>query len=87
MPCRSSCPAPCRRGTVTVEVLYEQPGSFQEGTRGARERQVFEEVFSEGQRIAINQTFESGTGIYTVLLHFEDATGLFRVRLPKSSQL
>ena len=75
------------QGIVRVEIIYERPSSFQQGTRGEAAEQIFEEVYRQGQSIAINEVFDAGGGIYTIVLHFEEATGLFRLRLPPSSQL
>ena len=76
-----------RQGSVTVEVLYEQPASFQEGTGAQRSKQVFEQQYQQGQRIAIDERFEEGKGIYTLKLTFEKASATLRVGLPNSAQL
>ncbi|UCH26742.1 MAG: hypothetical protein JSV66_03590 [Trueperaceae bacterium] len=76
-----------QRGNVKLEVLYELTASFQNRTKGAPERSLFEQVYTKGQTIAINERFEAGKGIYRVRLTFSDATGLFSLKLPTSSQL
>ena len=78
-----------RRGLVKVEVIFEDRGSFQDGTEGQLRGRVvmFEEEYRSGQRIVINEAFVAGVGYYIVRLTFEDASGTFRMTLPKSSQL
>ncbi len=75
------------RGKVTVEGYYEQGASFQTGAAGRPEQLVFKEAYTEGQRIDLEEVMRQGTGTYRVRLVFEDATGLFRVRVPRSSEL
>ncbi len=78
-----------QNGSVTIFVVYENRGSFQEGTDGSirEDAIVFEETYRVGQTIAINELFEEGVGFYQIRMVFEDATGLFRVILPQASQL
>lgn len=76
-----------QQGSVTVAVYYERPFSFQSGRASHPDTKVFERVFSKGQRVALNQVIAQGVGIYRVQLEFEDATGLFRVKLPTAAEL
>ena len=46
-----------------------------------------DEAPNQGQMIAINEVFDAGRGVYSVMIHFDDATGLFRIKVPKSSDL
>lgn len=76
-----------RNGAVTVRVVYQDPGSFQSRREARPEEIAYEESFSEGRMVALNRTFDEGAGVYRVELVFEGATGLFRVGLPRSSEL
>ena len=76
-----------RQGRVTVAVVYEDVGSFQAGRAAGGSEVVFEETYREGQLIALNESFEEGRGIYRVRLDFDDATGVFRLELPKAAEL
>lgn len=76
-----------QRGNVTVSVFFERPISFQTSQQPQPEQKVFERTFSRGQRIDLDQVLAEGHGIYRVQLRFDDATGLFQVRLPTSAQL
>ncbi len=76
-----------RRGTVRVQVLFESPASFQTGAAAQPQRTVFDQTFSRGQRIALNQVFAEGRGIYTIAMTYNDASGTFRINYPISSQL
>ena len=76
-----------QRGTVTVEGYYQQGASFQSNSPAGSERLVFKETFGAGQTIALNGQMQQGTGYYRLRLVFDDATGLFRVRAPSSSEL
>ncbi len=75
------------RGEVDVEVIFEQPESFQTGATARPPRTLFEQTYRQGQRIAITEDLDAGRGIYRVVLTFHDATGLFRLGLPTSSEL
>ena len=76
-----------RHGTVKVTIAYRRPSSFQTGARAGEERVLFEQTYRSGERIAIDQAFDGGAGDYTVLLGFDDATGLFRLDLPTNTEL
>lgn len=76
-----------RAGTVTVRVTFERPASFQSGAAGSAASTVFEETYRSGDRIELDERIEEGIGVYTVTLDFEQATGLFRLRLPAGAQL
>ena len=76
-----------RRGTVTVQVTYERPVSFQTGAGGQPERAVFEQTYRTGQRIALNQVFAEGGGIYRVRMTYADVSGTFTFRFPRPSEL
>lgn len=76
-----------RRGTVTINVLYERPTSFQTGEQGRAQVSLFERSYRQGETIALDELFESGTGVYTVRVAYQDATGIFRLTLPGGSEL
>jgi len=76
-----------RHGTVSVKIEYRKPSSFQTGAGAGPDRMLFDQTYTQGQAVGINQDFEAGTGDYTVVMEFKDATGLFRLRLPTASQL
>ncbi len=50
-------------------------------------RKVFERTFQQGQRIALNELVDEGRGNYRTELLFENATGVFNLKLPNSSEL
>lgn len=76
-----------RNGTVRVTVIYERPASFQTGAAALPAQTVLERSFAAGQEITIDELVQEGQGDYTIRLEFEDATGLFRVRVPPAAQL
>lgn len=76
-----------RNGKVTVEVRYQRPNSFQTGAASGPETKVFEATYGKGQRVAVDRVFENGGGVYTVLVKYEDATGLFNLTLPGGPDL
>jgi hypothetical protein len=76
-----------RQGTVTVEVTHERPASFQTGEAAQPERVLFEQAFGTGQRIAINEVFAAGRGIYRVRVVYADVSGTFRFTFPRPSEL
>lgn len=76
-----------RRGTVTLQVTYERPASFQTGGGAIPESVVFEETYRTGQTIALNQTFDEGRGVYRVVMVYDDVSGTFRFRFPRPSEL
>jgi hypothetical protein len=76
-----------RRGTVRVQVLFESPASFQTGAAPQPQRGIFDQTFTRGQRLAIDEVFREGRGIYTVVMTYADASGTFRISYPVSSQL
>ena len=76
-----------RNGTVKIEGYYQQSGSFQTGAKAGNERAIFEAEFSKGQEINLNETLDNGRGNYTIRLIFQNATGVFNLKLPSGSQL
>jgi hypothetical protein len=74
-------------GKVRVEGYYELPTSFQSGKAGKPEKLVFEEEFGKGQTISISETLKNGQGQYRLRILFEEATGVFRVKVPKGIEL
>ncbi len=76
-----------RQGTVTVAVTYERPVSFQTGGAAVPERVLLEQTYATGQRIALNQTFDAGRGIYRVRVTYADVSGTFRFSFPRPSEL
>jgi hypothetical protein len=76
-----------RRGSVRVQVFFESPASFQTGAAALPERLVFDQSYGRGQRIAVNQRFSEGGGIYTIAMTYADASGTFRFTYPPASQL
>jgi hypothetical protein len=76
-----------RQGTVTVEVTHERPTSFQTGEAALPERVLYEQTFGTGQRIAINDVFAAGRGIYRVRVTYADVSGTFRFTFPRPSEL
>lgn len=76
-----------RDGDVVLRVVYEDTGSFQTNRGGEPPELVFEETYRRGQRIAVDEVFEEGRGLYRVELTFRAATGVFRVGLPDGSEL
>jgi hypothetical protein len=76
------------QGSVTVEVWYERPTSFQDpGQAALPPRVYFSETFSAHYPIRVDKIMNQGQGIYTLRLTYEDATGSLRVRVPPASQL
>jgi hypothetical protein len=61
--------------------------SIQTGASALPEKVVFERSFSRGQRVAINELVQEGRGNYRVEIMFEEATGVFRLRLPTAAEL
>jgi hypothetical protein len=49
-----------RRGTVTMQVTYERPASFQTGGGALPERTVFEQTYRTGQTIAYRRPWPKG---------------------------
>jgi hypothetical protein len=76
-----------RQGTVRVQVFYERPASFQTNEPAQPERLVFEQTYARGQRVALNEVFSYGRGIYTVAMTYDDASGTFRFTFPRPSEL
>ncbi|HLU82364.1 MAG TPA: hypothetical protein VKZ43_03095 [Trueperaceae bacterium] len=76
-----------RRGTVTVTVSYERSDSFQTGRQGQSRTVLYERAFRVGERIAIDERFTSGPGVYSVGVNYADATGVFRLTLPGGTDL
>lgn len=76
-----------RRGTVRVQVLFESPASFQTGAAPVPQRGIFDQTFTRGQRLGIDEVFREGRGVYTVVMTYADASGTFRINYPVSSQL
>ena len=76
-----------RRGSVTLQVTYERPTSFQTGGAALPERTVFEQTYRTGQTIAYRETVAEGRGVYRVVMTYDDASGTFRFRFPRASEL
>ncbi len=76
-----------RRGSVTLQVRYQRPSSFQTGQGAGAPQTLFEETWQQGQRIAFDRLFERGGGDYTVTVTYTDATGLFRLEMPNGVDL
>jgi hypothetical protein len=76
-----------KSGTVKVEAYYGIPDSFQSGKKGKPEKIIFEEVFSQGQSIDLSETLKNGQGEYRLRIIFDNATGIFNVKLPKGTEL
>ena len=76
-----------RQGTVRMQVMFESPASFQTGAAAVPERSVFDQAFSRGQRIAVDQVFSEGRGIFTIVMTYDNASGTFRFTYPVASQL
>jgi len=76
-----------RRGTVAVAVTYERPISFQTGGDAIPEGVVYEQTFTTGQRVTLNETFTAGQGIYRVRVTYSGVSGTFRFTLPRPSEL
>ncbi len=76
-----------RHGSVTVRIDYQRAESFQTGKLEGRKTKIFEQTYRSGERIGINQSFQSGTGDYTVVMTFDSATGVFNLKLPGQAQL
>lgn len=76
-----------RHGSVEVKVIFQRPVSIQNNTPAGRDRPLFDHTYQTGETIAIDRAFKGGKGDYTVQLTFDDATGLFRLRLPDTNQL
>lgn len=76
------------QGRVIVEVTYERTASFQNpGQSVIDERRIFQQEYSIGEAVRLNELFREGNGTYRVRLRFEDATGLFRFDIPPDHQL
>lgn len=76
-----------RNGEVEVRVIYQDTGSFQTNQVGEPPVQIFNEAYREGQRIALDRTFERGQGEYRLELIFRNGTGVFRIDLPGNTDL
>jgi len=76
-----------RRGSVEVKVIFQRPESFQSGAQAGPDDTMFDRTYQAGEVVAIDQSFKGGKGDYTVKLQFEDATGLFRLRVPAENEL
>ena len=76
-----------RNGDLRVSVDFERPGSFQTGGGALPNETVFERTYRTGERVALNELVQAGTGIYTVRLEFSEGTGIFTLRLPAGAEL
>ena len=76
-----------RRGSVRVQVLFESPASIQTSAAAQPQRGIFDQTFTRGQRLALDEVFHEGRGVYTVVMTYADASGTFRINYPVSSQL
>ncbi len=74
-----------RQGTVTLEITHELPKSFQDpGQPTVPLHTVYSQKFEKGEQIKFDEHVTEGPGKYQIKLLFEEASGTFRVRLPKS---
>ncbi len=76
-----------RRGSVHLQIRYQRPSSFQTGAAAGAEQVVFEQTYTQGQRIAFDRLLELGNGIYTVIVTYTDATGIFNLSMPNGVDL
>lgn len=76
-----------RNGDLRVSVDFERPVSFQTGGGALPNETVFERTYRTGERVALNELVQAGTGIYTVRLEFSEGTGIFTLRLPAGAEL
>ena len=76
-----------RNGSLRVSVDFERPVSFQTGAASLPNQTVFERTYRSGERVALNELVQAGTGVYTVRLDFEQGTGVFTLRLPTGAEL
>ena len=76
-----------KNGRVTVRAFHQKGGSFQSGQQAGTERPIFDETFTQGQTIRLNELFRNGDGNYRIELAFDEATGVFNVTMPKGSEL
>lgn len=76
-----------KNGSVTVRAFHQTAGSYQAGKQAGKERTIFEETFLEGQNINLNEVFKNGNGNYRIDFFFDEATGIFNVKMPKGSEL
>jgi hypothetical protein len=76
-----------RNGEVEVRIVYQDTGSFQTNEGAEPPVQIFDETYREGQRIALDRTFDQGRGEYRVELIFRNGTGVFRIDLPGNTEL
>lgn len=76
-----------KRGSVNLEVRYQRPSSFQTGQAAGAQQVIHQERYTAGQRINFDRRFSMGGGIYTVVLAYHDATGIFQLRHPRGSEL
>lgn len=76
-----------RHGSVEVKITFQQPSSVQSNTQAGPLNTLLDRTYQTGQHIAVNQSFKAGKGVYTVVLSFKDATGLFRLYMPNENQL
>lgn len=75
-------------GTLTVQVVYERPASFQNmNAKPLAPKLYFEETFTSDSPVHLAETMKNGPGIYTIRLVFEDATGRVSVDVPMNSEL
>jgi hypothetical protein len=74
-------------GNVHVEAFFEIPPSFQAGTTGKAPKKVFDETYSIGQDIQLNEILKSGKGRYTVRIIYENVTGIFRMNASGQGRL
>ena len=76
-----------RDGSVRIEAYFEVPASFQQGSQGKAPRLVFEEEFTAGQFIDLDETLKNGRGRYTLRIVYRDAVGLFNLKIPEGGTL
>jgi hypothetical protein len=76
-----------KNGSVRVEGYFMIPKSFQSGKAGKPEKLVFEKNFNKGERIDLSESLKHGQGEYRIVIKFDNATGMFKVKLPKGIEL
>ncbi len=76
-----------KAGSVTVEVRYQRPSSFQTSAAAGSETKLFEATYGKGQRAALDRVFDNGGGEYTVIMRYQGATGLFTLKVPGGPDL
>lgn len=74
-------------GTVQVQGYFKVPASFQNNKAAQPEKMVFEKTFNKGEVISLSETLKNGQGEYRIIVKFDNATGVFKMGLPKGIEL